>query len=281
MLPFRPRFLAQRIFNPSYYRKLSRVVSQPAAFFRILVSKILPGSSTSSATLKLRDGKLLRFREFWSLFLFDEIFMENCYEAPEVLQWGPVGTIVDIGANIGIFTLRCKQLWPQARVIAIEPHPENFARLVEHIEINHLTDVQPLNVGIADQCGCLDLYLSPRNIGGHSLYKNKEGAPSISVPITTFADVLTKTDSNGSGLLLKIDCEGCEYPLLTNLTHEMATRIACIIFEPEDSLYNVNALLEHLEKLGFQTSRFGSLCVASGNNPAFNRKLPVADSVLQ
>jgi FkbM family methyltransferase len=274
MLPFRPRFFAQRIANPSYYRKLARVVSQPTVFFTVLVRKILPGLSTSPSTLRLTDGKILRLREFWSIFLFDEIFMENCYEAPEVLQWGPVGTIVDIGANIGLFTLRSKQLWPHARVIAIEPHPGNFAHLVEHIEINRLANVQPLNIGVADKCGCIDLYLSPRNIGGHSMYTNKEGASSISVPVSTLADTLAENHSDDPGLLLKIDCEGCEYAILSNLTREMATRISCIIFEPTESLYDVHALLEHLESLGFQTSRFGHLCVASRTNPTFPSRPP-------
>ena len=68
------------------------------------MAKFFPSSSSRPLDLKLLVGKTLRIREFWSLFLFDEIFMENCYESPEVVRWGPFGTIVDIGANIGFFT---------------------------------------------------------------------------------------------------------------------------------------------------------------------------------
>jgi FkbM family methyltransferase len=223
---------------------------------------MLPRVSTRPIDLKLKDGKILRIREFWALFLFDEIFIDNCYESPEILALGPFETIIDIGANIGFFTVRAKQLWPQARIVSLEPHPTNFEHLREHIELNHLTGVQPLNVGVAEKCGCLDLYLSPRNIGGHSMYK-KEGEAKISVPIISLADVLTRTNSNGTGLLLKIDCEGCEHAILSNLTQDMADRVACIIFEPERSLYDLKDLLDKLEQLGFETTEFGELVVAS------------------
>jgi len=276
MLPFRSRFLARRIANPSYYQKLSEVLARPLSFFSILIAKVLPSSSTRPVDMKLIDGKTLRIRGFWPLFLFDEIFMENCYESPEVLQWGPFGTIVDIGANIGFFTLRCKQLWPDARVVAIEPDPNNFACLAEHVEINHLTDVYPLQLGVAEKCGCLDLYLSPRNIAGHSMYKKSDDAAVISVPVFTLEDVLSQTNTNDSGLLLKIDCEGCEYPILSSLTQQMADRISCIIFEPEVSLYDFPALLEHLKGLGFQLTKFGQLSVAFKGTPATNGHEAVA-----
>ena len=36
-----------------------------------------------------------------------------------------VRTVVDIGANIGAFTLAARRMFPNARVIAIEPDPDN------------------------------------------------------------------------------------------------------------------------------------------------------------
>src|SRR5208282_1225154 len=109
----------------------------------------------------------------------------NCYELPEVLRRAPYGTVIDIGANIGLFTLRSKQLWPEARVVALEPHPDNFQKLQEHIEINKLRDVEPMQAGIAEKCGCFDLFISPRNIAGHSMYKKTAESRSISIPTLT------------------------------------------------------------------------------------------------
>jgi hypothetical protein len=117
-------------------------------------------------------------------------------------------------------------------------------------------------MGLAEKCGSLDLYLSPRNIAGHSMYIKSRESIAISVPVSTLHDVISQTDTNDSGLLLKIDCEGCEHPVLSSLTQQMADRISCIIFEPQLSCYDLSTLLENLRGLGFQISKFGYLFVA-------------------
>jgi FkbM family methyltransferase len=259
-VPFRIRFAAKRVINPHYFRKLSTVLAHPTQFYSTLAKKIYPGSSLKPVPLTLKDGKVILVREFWSIFLFDEIFMANCYEAPQLLKYGPFDTVIDIGANIGLFTLRSKQLWPNARVISVEPHPDNFEHLQEHLQLNRLNDVLSVAKGIADKCGCLDLYLSGRNIAGHSMFKGKDGT-SVRVPVTTLEDVLASGGVTGGKLLMKVDCEGCELPLLANLDQAMANRITCIVFEPERSLYKVEEMCGKLETLGFRSSAYGDLVV--------------------
>jgi FkbM family methyltransferase len=259
-VPFRIRFAAQRVTNPQYGRRLSMVLEHPMQFYSTLARKIYPGSSPKPVELKLKDGKVILVREFWSMFLFDEIFVSNCYEAPQLLKCGPFDTVIDIGANIGLFTLRSKQLWPNARVIALEPHPGNFEYLQEHLRVNRIEGVFPLAEGIADKCGCLDLYLSGRNIAGHSMFKGKEST-SVSVPVTTLQDVLERVGIDDGKVLMKVDCEGCELPLLSNLDQATANRITCIVFEPERSLYNREELCGKLERLGFRSSTHGQLVV--------------------
>jgi FkbM family methyltransferase len=263
MLPFRARFAAQRFLSPRYYRRLRQVMAHPLRFYAVLALKLLPGLSKGPVDLRLRDGKTLRVREFWTLFLFDEIFVENCYEPPEVMRGAPYGTVIDIGANIGLFTLRSKQLWPDARVVALEPHPENFQRFLEHVEINRLWDVEPLQAGIAEKCGCFELFISPRNIAGHSMYKKAANAVSISIQSLTLSDVLARIPAGNGRTLLKIDCEGCEGPLLSTMTREIADRIGCIVFEPERSLYDLDAILARLTGFGFAISQAANLIVAA------------------
>lgn len=259
--PFRARFAMQRIFNLQYHRRLSKVLASPIAFYMTLLRKLLPGSSHNPVNVRLKDGQTIRVREFWAIFLFDEVFLQQCYEAPEILKRSPVNTIIDVGANIGLFTLRMKQIWPQARIIAVEPHPDNFSHLYEHIEINHVKNITALQKGISDRCGCFDLYISPRNIGGHSMYKKSDRV--VQVETCILADALAMLGPENTCDLLKIDCEGCEYPLLTSLTQEIADRIGCIIFEPENGLYDVGQLNQKLVSLGFKLSRFSNLVVAA------------------
>lgn len=54
----------------------------------------------------------------------------------------PGDTFVDVGANLGLWTLRAAQLvGPAGRVWAVEPNPAVFDRLAAHIAANHLDQV--------------------------------------------------------------------------------------------------------------------------------------------
>ena len=273
MTGFRVRFSLNRMPGGQYHRRLAKVLAKPSRFYSTLISKLWPGVSSRPIDLELKDGKRLRVREFWALFLFDEIFMQHCYEAPEIIKHGPFKTVIDIGANIGVFTMRSKQLWPDAHIVAIEPHPDNYRCLQEHVNINKLSAVKTLQVGVAETCGCSDLYISPRNIAGHSMYQ-KTGQ-SVSIPVCTFGEIMGDISPDEKRCLLKIDCEGCELPLLNSMTQEIADRISCIIFEPTHSLYNVNDLTRKLTLFGFKISQFAGLIVAAKpENPSSSAVLP-------
>jgi FkbM family methyltransferase len=187
--------------------------------------------------------------------------MQNCYDAPDLITRKQMRTIIDVGANIGEFSLRAKQLWPEAQIVAIEPHPTNFAALQEHIQVSALQNITALQIGLSDQCGCFDLYLSPRNIGGHSMYK-KTGH-SVQIQTRTLREAIAMLAPERTCDLLKIDCEGCEYSILSTLTPDLAERIGCIVFEPEHGLYDVRQLEQKLESLGFQVRSFGNLVVST------------------
>lgn len=261
MIPFRARFAAKRLFSRTYYLRLAEILVHPFSFYTILIRKLWPGSSKRPLALRMKDGTIIQVWEFWTLYLFDEVFVERCYEPPQLLEQGPYTTIIDVGANIGLYTLRMKQIWPDAQVLAIEPHPGNFRRLRDHIEANHLARIETVQAGVSEECGCMDLYLSPRNIGGHSMYK-KTDIPPISVPVFSLSALLEKHHVEDGGILMKVDCEGCEFALLSTMTQEIAERISCIIFEPERSLYRLDDLLQKLVSLGYRTSTFSELVLA-------------------
>jgi hypothetical protein len=92
------------------------------------------------------------------------------------------------------------------------------------------------------------------------MFKSKDGT-SVKVPVTTLEDVLASGGVTGGKLLMKVDCEGCELPLLANLDQAMANRISCIVFEPERTLYKVEEICGKLERFGFRSSAYGELVV--------------------
>src|SRR5438552_3530867 len=66
------------------------------------------------------------------------------------------GTFVDVGANIGTYTLVASEA-RAARVISIEPHPGTFTRLLENVRRNERSTVTCLNVALSDHDGSVRL----------------------------------------------------------------------------------------------------------------------------
>lgn len=71
-------------------------------------------------------------------FIYREIFQDHSYGGPD-LPSTPL--IVDVGANIGLFSLYMKQRHPRARILAFEPAPENFDALTRNLTLHGTADV--------------------------------------------------------------------------------------------------------------------------------------------
>jgi FkbM family methyltransferase len=78
-------------------------------------------------------------------------------------------TLLDIGANIGLFSRQLLKRSPIfKRVICVEPHPENFAML--RYNLGHLLDkVEPFNIAFGSADGEALLYCDTENFGNYSL----------------------------------------------------------------------------------------------------------------
>ncbi len=79
---------------------------------------------------------------------------------------GSAFVFIDVGANVGLFSLfvaacaRC-----QARILAVEPEPENLARLRFNIRINSNLPIRVIPVALADRAGELAIQVDRRDSG--------------------------------------------------------------------------------------------------------------------
>lgn len=126
-----------------------------------------------------------------------------------LLKTGKV--FVDIGANIGTYALWfAAQAAPDARIVALEPHPRTFEKLRFNIAANGAGNVLPLRLAVAGESGTLTLHNDGGgNIGGASLIgQNDAGRNDMveAMPLGAIAadQGLERID------LLKIDVEGFE-----------------------------------------------------------------------
>ena len=86
-------------------------------------------------------------------------------------------TLVDIGANVGLYTaLAMHQLDGSGRIVTFEPHPETFEFLQKNIAANQsgpsaCPRVDALNLAAAPERGQQELRLNPENRGDNRLYQ--------------------------------------------------------------------------------------------------------------
>ena len=121
----------------------------------------------------------------------------------EMLVWRarlrPGDLFVDVGANVGIYTIYMLDLG--LRVIAFEPDPRNAGRLREHLALNGY-HAQVLQKAVSDHCGAV------RFTQGLDSYNHLilSGTDGIEVQATTLDEVLGEQVVDG----MKIDVEGAE-----------------------------------------------------------------------
>ena len=259
MAGFRLRWAANLVCSPAIFRRLKEELCSPLRFCAAMALKLIPGLYPAPIKLNLHDGKFFYVNTFMTLYIFVEIFVERIYDLPDAC--GTVETIIDVGANTGLFVVRAKQVWPDATIVAFEPEPRNYAELEKTIKDNGFSGVIARNEAISAECGAATLFLHPRNVGGHSMY-HRHSNKTVIVEARTIAGVLGEMRSEAHCDLLKIDCEGCERDILRSLTADTASRIRTIVYEPEGRLYSVPEMNQWLESLGYVARPHGLLVLA-------------------
>ena len=157
----------------------------------------------------MRTNKTEGFKELNSLIY------EDYYEVREYSSQY-FDFIIDIGANIGQFSLLSTILWPNAQVYAVEPAHKTFTYLSENLR--GLKNLKLINAALGN--GDL-LYLHKSHSSCSNCFypqENKNTYAIQSVKLSDIIDTFTEVDIESvkfyNRYMLKIDCEGGEKYLM-------------------------------------------------------------------
>ena len=193
---------------------------------------------------------------------FDHIKVEvdhaDCYKFKE---WEPYDSkeicIVDVGGNVGAFSLLASEKYPQANIHCFEFIEENFKFLSEKLKETNVICYNKAMVGSNKPVG---FFYHTRNHGGHkpifgeetltylnekrfSSYWNRTEIDSIS-----FTDFVNDNDISKIDFL-KLDCEGSEYEIFKNINeNNLWNKILNISFEIHGPKSDQKVLLDCLRK---------------------------------
>lgn len=192
-----------------------------------------------------------------------EVFANQCYR-PQAVRKG--GTVIDIGANIGAFSLLAAQRG--ATVYAYEPHPLNLMLLGANCAINGFSECHIKPMGVAAEAGRAALYIPDDAgfVGRFSLFPGR-GSRTIEVPVISANNMFDDLPP-GPIDCMKLDCQGSEYEILYGASAENLRRVQEILVECEEFPadqpdYTVVALSAYLTGHGFRVEANGHLLHAS------------------
>jgi FkbM family methyltransferase len=162
---------------------------------------------------------------------------------------------VDIGANIGYFTLlAASKIGIDGTVYAFEPEPENFSLLLKNIKLNEFKNIKPFQKAIAESTGKMQLYLGTSS-GTHSLFSVVETTEaSIEVDVISLDEFFKELDVKPD--IIKLDVQGSEIIALKGM-HDIVNKNDDLILvtefetDMEHSEFTPKIYWDYLLSLGF------------------------------
>ncbi len=159
--------------------------------------------------LELRSGLRYLVRPGESdLAVVNEAAILNPYLGPGYLTLPEDAIVVDIGANIGDFTMQSARLCPQGRVIAVEPVSEHVRMIAVQTLLNSVENVTCFHAALGGSEGEVDIHIDGAQSSAH-----RSGRRAERVRLTTLSKLMREVGIDRI-TLLKLDCEGAEWDIL-------------------------------------------------------------------
>jgi FkbM family methyltransferase len=142
---------------------------------------------------------------------------------------GPSDWALDVGANVGHYTMRMAELvGPSGRIIALEPVPDTFSLLACNARLFAHANVTLLNVAASDRVAIAGMQIPRFESGLSNYYQARLSAGSSGLAVLTLSiDELSLPPVR----LVKIDVEGHEMPALRGMRGLLARDHPALIVE--------------------------------------------------
>jgi FkbM family methyltransferase len=194
--------------------------------------------------------------------VFKEIFVTDFYDIDTLVKQLPAKPlIVDIGANAGYFNIMLFSKIKDATVYAYEPIPVNYELFRKNISFNsgmekqiHLFNKAVTGTPIES----VELFMehSADNSVIASIYSDfdEQNKHSLKVPAISLQEIISGNGFNRIDLL-KVDCEGSEYPIIYETPAALWSKINRLTIEVhnlDDEKRNHNYLGKFLQQQGYE-----------------------------
>ncbi|RLV01329.1 FkbM family methyltransferase [Streptomyces griseocarneus] len=191
---------------------------------------------------------------------------------PHMTHWlrrrlRPGDTFVDVGANVGYFSLLASRLvGDQGRVVAVEASPAVHENLLRQARLNDCRNLRTVNAAVADEQGTLSIALaSNHNLGAASIvpYDGPTTA-TFEIEARPLPELLT-SEEIAKARVIKVDVEGAEgavvrgmLPLLDRLRPDAEITVEVTPERMAKLGDSAEELLDAMRRRGFHVYRIAN-----------------------
>jgi FkbM family methyltransferase len=166
--------------------------------------------------------------------------------------------VVDVGANIGWYTINLGKLENVEKVFAFEPIPYTFEYLKKHVTLNGVSNAEIFNCGLSSEVGQREFFWTTEETGSSSMANIRERTAInvVKCELNTLDNFMKSR--NVSVDFLKIDVEGAELFVLQGAKNSIE-RYKPVIFAEllrkwaGKFNYHPNDVIQLLESSGYST----------------------------
>lgn len=226
-------------YQAAFFKSLFRIPFFNKRYFGFYKHIFLPFDlfKDEKAIINFRGFKLNLCLDDW---IQQNIYFKGSYENLE-LNWieenlNPEDVFIDIGANIGIFTLTAAQKIGQGKVYSFEPFEQNHNSLIKNIELNPFKNIQVEKFAIAESEKEISLFYDDedKNLGMVSSYnlskKNETIIKAIALDDYVLSNKIKKVD------IIKMDIEGNELYALQGMKNVLKNQKPKLLVEVDPEI---------------------------------------------
>ena len=170
----------------------------------------------------------------------------------------PGDVFLDLGANIGYFSLLVATNFPSVKVISFEPVQELFQNMNDNISLNSIKNISTVHAAVGETSEEKELFVAaPDNLGMSSFYQpGNYSGKTERVKVVTIDDWF-KTSGLSKMDVIKLDIEGSELAALKGMKEILQKQKPILIVEvnPETlSMFNLKPfdIYDYLKQLNFE-----------------------------
>ncbi|MDG6905004.1 MAG: FkbM family methyltransferase [Nitrososphaerota archaeon] len=193
------------------------------------------------------DGRKVTFPHPDARFI-REIVNEKCYTKQAGFEIGSKDIVVDLGANVGIFSILAGMKARDGRVIALEPEDQSFKFLCDNLNANNLFNVEPHQLAISGSDGITNLYVNNPGNSAIFSYNDRDSARVLKVRTISMKTLLSEFQLDHISLL-KIDVEGAEFKIFEE--DDWLERVNKVAMEVHPNIGNPEMIYSKLRQRNF------------------------------